>query len=58
MEVVGVAGEGVAGGEEAGDQVVGRHAGGGDEGAVGVRDAGSFGLRADGAVDELGMHAP
>ena len=50
--------EDVGGGQQAGDQVVVRHAGGGDEGAVGVGDAGAFGLGADGAVDELGVHAP
>ena len=50
--------EDVGGGQQAGDQVVVGHARGGDQGAVGVRDAGSFGLGADGAVDELGVHAP
>ena len=47
--------EDVGGGQQAGHQLVVRHAGGGDEGAVGVGDAGVFGLGADGAVDELGV---
>src|SRR3954466_10682524 len=48
--------EQVRGGEQARDEVVVGHAGGGDEGAVGERDARVFGLGADGA-DEAGVDA-
>ena len=48
--------EHVGGGQQARDQVVGRHAGRGDEGAVGQRDPGALGLGADGA-HEFGVHA-
>src|SRR5437588_2161251 len=46
----------IGGGEEARDEVVGRHLWGGDKGAVGERDAGQFRLRPDGA-HELAMDA-
>jgi hypothetical protein len=53
--------EHVGGREQTRDQVVGRHLGGGDEGAVGQRDAGVLGLRAGGGaglpVDAVGLVA-
>ena len=48
--------EHVGGGEEVRDQVASGNVGGGDEGAVGERDAGVLGLGADGA-HELAVEA-
>ena len=49
--------EHVGGGQQRRDQVGVGLPRGGDEGAVGVRDAGLLGLGADAGVHELGVHA-